>query len=110
MRFVIDIDDTISEWDWDRDYLNFVPKPDTINKINELYDNGHYIILFTARGMMSAKGNLDDINNRIRPPLEQWLINNNVKHHELIMGKPAGDYYIDDKNLTIDQFVNGEFE
>ena len=109
MRFVIDIDDTISEWNDNRDYLNFVPKPDTINKINKLYDQGHYIILFTARGMLSMASEFK-INKWIKPPLEQWLINNNVKHHELIMGKPAGDYYIDYKNLTIDQFVNGEFE
>ena len=46
----------------------------------------------------------------MKPPLEKWLYFNDVKYHELIMGKPAGDYYIDDKNLSIDQFVNGEFE
>ena len=110
MRFVIDIDDTISEWNDNRDYLNFVPKQKTIDKINQLYDVGHYIILFTARGMMSENKRIGYINKFIKPPLEQWLEKHNVKHHELIMGKPSGDYYIDDKNLSIDQFINGEFE
>ena len=34
LTFVIDIDDTISEWNDNRDYLNFIPKQNMIDKIN----------------------------------------------------------------------------
>jgi len=110
LTFVIDIDDTISEWNDNRDYLNFIPKQNMIDKINSLYDKGHIINLFTSRGMLSEKGNLSVIDTKLRPPLEEWLKNNNVKHHKLITGKPPSDYYIDDKNLYIDDFLNKEFD
>ena len=34
-----------------------------------------------------------------------WLKNNGVKYHRLMFGKPNGDYYIDDKNLSIKEFL-----
>ena len=109
-RFVIDIDETISQWNDNRDYLNFIPNKKVIEMIDRLYTEGHHITLFTARGMGSEKENIDKIEKELRPPLEQWLSDHNVKYHRLIMGKPQADYYIDDKNLSIDQFVNGVFE
>ena len=30
----------------------------------------------------------------------------NCKYHELIMGKPSADYYIDDKAVNSDDFFN----
>ena len=32
--------------------------------------------------------------------LDRW----GCKYHELILGKPAGDYYIDDKGISADEF------
>lgn len=109
MIFVVDIDETLSRWNDDRDYLNFVPDLAVIDKINSLHEQGHYIVLFTARGMRSMDRDIDRIRREIRPPLEEWLQNNGVKYNELIMGKPYGDYYIDDKNLSIDQFLEKTF-
>lgn len=109
-RFVIDIDDTISQWNDNRDYLNFIPNKKVIEMIDRLYTEGHHITLFTARGMGSEKENIDKIEQELRPPLEQWLSEHNVPYHRLIMGKPQGDYYIDDKNLSIERFINGAFE
>ena len=105
--FVIDIDDTISKWDDNRDFLKFKPNQETIDKINLLYDKGHRIVLFTARGMRMYQNKvLAEANNR--KTLELWLNNNKVKYHELIFGKPFGDYYIDDKNLSISEFIEWE--
>ena len=78
--------------------------------IDRLYMEGHHITLFTARGMGSEKENIDKIEQELRPPLEQWLSEHNVPYHRLIMGKPQVDYYIDDKNLSIERFINGAFE
>lgn len=107
--FVIDIDDTISKWNNNRDYLNFEPIYQVIDKINELYEFGHTIILFTARGMLYYNGDLELIEKNNRKPLERWLSKNNVKYHSLIFGKPYADYYVDDKNLSIGKFLNHEY-
>jgi len=46
MRYVFDLDNTLcdtkknEEGNWN--YLNAKPFTDRINKVNELYDNGHY--------------------------------------------------------------------
>ena len=110
MRFVFDIDETISRWNDNRNYEEFVPDRDMIYRIARLYHKGHYITLYTARGMLSMKGDIRKIEKEIRPPLEAWLKKWNVKYDVLIMGKPAGDYYVDDKNLSIDQFLNGDYD
>lgn len=109
MNFVFDIDETISRWNEDRDYLNFVPDLAMIDKINALYNQGHYITLHTARGMRSMNRDLIRIISELRPPLVEWLKKNGVNYNELIMGKPYGDYYIDDKNISIDQFLEKQF-
>ena len=59
-----------------------------IDKLNKWYELGHRIELFTSR---PSKG---------RKETEQWLEDNNVKHHKLIMDKPRGDIYIDDKGIN----------
>lgn len=102
--FVVDIDDTIC-YTQNRDFENSIPNEEVINKINELYDNGWNIVLFTARGAKSCKtleeriAKYDDITKR-------WLAKNNVKYHELVFGKMNADYYVDDKNMSINEFIN----
>ena len=48
--YVDDIDSTICTQTFG-DYSKAKPYQDRINKINDLYDKGHKIIYFTARGM-----------------------------------------------------------
>ena len=48
--YVVDIDNTICTQTYG-DYSKAKPYQDRINKINDLYDAGHKIIYFTARGM-----------------------------------------------------------
>lgn len=109
MTFILDIDLTICKA-INRDYKNAIPYSNVINKINHLYKNGHHIVLFTARGMLSNNNDIHKINETVRPVLELWLNKHNVMYHELIMGKPffSGEtYYIGDEVLTISQFING---
>lgn len=95
MIFCFDIDDTVVHWDSNRDYANFSPIRDMILIINKLYDEGHYIKLFTARGMNSVGP--DGIKEAIIPPLLENLKNIGVKYHELLTHKPVYDMIIDDK-------------
>ena len=52
-RYCIDIDGTICTPGtcWECQYEGATPKKDRIKVINKLYDEGNYIIYFTARAM-----------------------------------------------------------
>ena len=61
MKIYVDIDETICyHKDEDsskaRDYTKAIPYMERIQKINDLYDKGHTIIYWTARGSITAKG------------------------------------------------------
>ena len=103
-RFVIDIDDTVSAC-YFADYQNALPKPQVIEVINNLYKEGHYIIMLTARGMVTCDGDIARIEKKNRKLTEDWLNRNGVLYHELHFGKPIGAHYIDDKALPINDFI-----
>jgi hypothetical protein len=86
-RYIVDIDETICESHGD--YPNARPYPDRIQKINDLYDQGHTIIYWTARGANSGK----DWGDLTKGQLDEW----GCKRHELWMNKPAYDIWVDDK-------------
>lgn len=107
MKYVIDIDGTIcdnSECREDRDYHASIPKPDRIAKINKLYDEGHQIIYLTARGMGRSGDNADLANRMFYEVTYHQLNRWGCKFHKLVLGKPSGDYYIDDKGINANEF------
>jgi len=88
MKYIVDIDNTICFTEGS-DYPNSEPYPIRIDKINELYDNGHEIIYWTARGGNSRI----DWTELTTKQLKEW----GCKYHELKMWKPSYDVWIDDK-------------
>ena len=98
MTWCFDVDGTLCS-DTDGDYPSAVPKPDVIAKINKLYDAGNTIILFTGRGATTGL----DWHELTEAQMKAW----NVKHHRLIMGKPGGDVYVDDKCIHVSDFIQG---
>lgn len=92
MVIYIDIDNTICYSDGGGNYENSTPNIKAIQKANELYENGHTIIYWTARGTMTGI-NWQDVTEK---QFELW----GVKYHELKFGKPAYDLFIDDKNMN----------
>ena len=109
--FIIDIDGTICDAplnsDGSYDYPNAVPITATIERINQLYDQGHKIILFTARGNRTFKGDLKKIEEFHGPILKEWMDRHGVKRHEIRTGKPWGEdpIYVDNRNLSLSAFV-----
>ena len=73
---------------------------EVVKKINKLYEDGHTIKIFTARGGTSGL----DWKDLTIMQLGMW----GVKYHELIMGKPSADFYIDDKSMTPGEFILGK--
>jgi cytidyltransferase-like protein len=99
MRYCFDLDNTICETPFDKKYQNCEIIEKAKNIINNLYDNGHYIIINTARGASSGIDWTDLTKNQ----LQEW----GVKYHELITNKkPNADLFIDDKNLSIQEWYS----
>ena len=98
MIYCFDIDGTLCSVT-PSDYPEAIPYPQVIARINELYDAGHTIYIYTARGGTSGL----DWHKTTEAQLKEW----NVKHHKLFMGKPAADVFIDDKNIHISEFMQG---
>jgi CMP-N,N'-diacetyllegionaminic acid synthase len=89
MRYIVDIDNTICFQDAPSDYPNSTPIKERIRKINTLFDAGHEIIYWTARGAVSKI----DWRELTEKQLTEW----GCKYHELRMNKPHYDVWIDDK-------------
>ncbi len=104
-RIICDIDDTICITK-DRDFSNAEPVIPVINKINQLYDLGWEIWLVTARGQLSCKGDFVKADKKYRAQIESYLKKHGVKYHKLSFNKYLATYYIDDKNLTPDEFID----
>ena len=99
MVIYVDIDETIcyyNEISGVRDYSKALPIKKNIQKINQLYDQGNTIVYWTARGTLTGK----NWYNLTKTQLDKW----GAKYHELRMGKPCYDLFIDDKNINSDTF------
>lgn len=99
MIYCIDIDGTICSNTEDSSYEHAEARELVVEKINRLYDEGHHIKIFTARGGTTGK----DWSNLTTKQLRKW----GVKYHSLIMGKPSADFYVDDKGIRPGEFVLG---
>ena len=93
LTICFDIDGIIAQKNETLNYSEAIPAQWGIKVANKLYDTGHHIILFTARGYISGK----DWRDITRTQLEEW----GVKYHELRFGKVAADIYVDDRLLTL---------
>jgi hypothetical protein len=95
MTIYVDIDETIFMTQ-NMDYENSQPFLERIQKINKLYDEGHTIVYWTARGSGSGK----DWSEVTKDQFERY----GVKYHTLKFGKPVYDLFIDDKNINSEVF------
>lgn len=95
LRLCFDIDGVIASIVPDNDYARARPLEDSIRTVNALHAAGHTILLHTARGMATGI----DWTDLTRRQMADW----GVRHHKLLFGKPAADYYIDDKNASMDE-------
>ncbi len=94
-RIAIDIDGTIfvekhkSEYDG-----KAYPIEGAIESVNYLYDSGYTIILHTARTYRDLEVTIGQLRD------------NGVKYHQLVVGKPVADVFIDDRAVTMTNWVD----
>lgn len=92
---MVDIDGTICT-NTAGDYKSAEPFMDRIAKLNELYDQGHEMHYWTARG-----GNTGiDWSILMLTQLKEW----GVKYTSANMGKPVYDVWIDDKATNSEEY------
>ena len=99
MKIFIDIDETICTNNEARDYSKAKPIKKNISIMNKLYEEGHEITYWSARGTLTGI----DWYDITRHQFAKW----EVKYHCLILGeKPDYDLLIDDKAINVDSLNN----
>jgi capsule biosynthesis phosphatase len=97
MRIVIDLDGVICSIKKEgQDYFDVEPLPGAIDYLKNLKKEGHYIIISTARHMLSAESNLGLVKKKIGKKTFDWLEKYDIPYDEIYFGKPYGQIYIDD--------------
>lgn len=103
MIYVFDLDGTICSTT-NGNYETAEPYFDRIEKINKLFDQGHEITIYTARGMRTSSNNATKAYQKYYCLTSKQLADWNVKYHNLFLGKPAGDMYVDDKGINHEDY------
>jgi len=91
MKLGIDIDGVLCSEETSYERYDATPFIENIAVINQLYDDGHTIILFSARGWNEYDMTM------------LWLKNYGVKFHQLLCGKPIFDIFLDDRAVSTAQ-------
>jgi quercetin dioxygenase-like cupin family protein len=101
MIIYMDIDGTICHTDQSlpapQKYEQAQPIPERIAKVNALYDAGHHITYWTARGNTSKA----DYMALTMRQLEAW----GCKYHSIKTGKPSYDLFVDDKACDCESWL-----
>lgn len=100
LTIYVDVDDTICKTNG-MDYPNSVPMPENIAKVNALYDAGHHIVYWTARGQKSGIDWRETTENQ----LKTW----GARYHELKLTKPPYDVFIDDRVINSRDWEKGRW-
>ena len=104
MRYCFDIDGVIAD-SQGTDYHGARPMTATIQRINRLYDEGHTIVLHTARGMGTLDGDLERVHATWYDFTVDQMKGWGLRFHELFLGKPYADVYVDDKGVGFDLWM-----
>ena len=103
MKYCFDLDGTICDTpmrpsDNKPGYLEATPFPFMVEQVNRLFDEGHKIIIMTARG----RGSGIDWTQLTIKQLDMW----GVKYHELepMFHKLTADIFIDDKGINSEEW------
>jgi hypothetical protein len=100
MIYCFDIDGTLCT-NTNGDYELAEPFPAAVAAVNRLHEKGHVIQLYTARGSTTG---ID-----WRALTERQLAAWGVRYHELYLGKPTADVYIDDRAINASTWAAAGF-
>ena len=111
MRFCFDVDGTIAELKKEGEqYQDVLPKKGAVETLKKLREDGHYIILHTARNMQTYSGHVGKVISVQSPILFEWLKKYDVPYDEVYFGKPSADFYVDDKAIRMNEWEDFEWK
>lgn len=92
MQIIVDLDGTLctEEKLFSRSLAK--PIPVAIKSVNKLFQAGHTIIIYSSRSWIEYEMTYE------------WLKKNKVSFHQLVLGKPQGDIWIDDRSVPTDDW------
>lgn len=96
MVYIFDVDGTILTNVEDGDYRKSRPIPGRIERVNQLYESGNYIIYWTARGATTGRD--------WTQYTEQQLRGFGCRFNEFHTKKPHYHVWVDDKARNADDF------
>ena len=88
MKVIIDLDGTICSEEKQFSRALAKIKNGAKESLEKLRDKGYKIIIYSARTWAEYE------------MTENWLKENKVPYDQIILGKPQGDYWIDDRAIT----------
>jgi capsule biosynthesis phosphatase len=101
MRICFDLDNTLVTYPQvPNDYSTVKPIENMISILQKLKMEGHTIIIYTARRMLTHGGNIGKIMQDIGKQTFDTLEKFNIPYDEIVFGKPIADMYIDDKAIN----------
>ena len=107
LKFCFDLDNTLVTFPKvPDDYTTVEPIFENVSMVRHLKSLGHYIIVYTARGMKSRFNNVGKIIKDLGQITLETLQKFEIPYDEIVFGKPNADYYIDD--LAISSYDNLE--
>jgi capsule biosynthesis phosphatase len=105
MRIVIDLDGTICNLKEENEtYADVKPKPGVVEILNTWKEEGHVIIIQTARNMATQQSNLGKVLKNVGLVTLEWLERHQIPYDEIYFGKPNGHIYIDDRAFRFTQW------
>lgn len=118
LRICFDLDNTLVTYPTiPNDYTSVKPINHMIDQLNQFKSDGHEIIIYTARRMLTHSSNVGKVLKDIAMITFNTLEKFNIYYDEIIFGKPIADIYIDDRainpyynNMSLFGFFNRENE
>lgn len=104
MVVVIDFDGTLALGDT-KDITSMGPNARIINLVNNMYLDGNYIKIVTARGSQSCNSYQEKY-DKYYNVISEWLKTNKVLYHEISFNKEYGDVYLDDRSIDIEKEIH----
>lgn len=107
---IVDLDDTVCFPNHDRKdtfekYGLAAPNVEVIESLRKAKEKGFEIVIHTARRMLTHDGDINKIIEDVGQITVDWLNKHNVPYDNIVWGKPYGVYYIDDKAMRPDEFL-----
>jgi capsule biosynthesis phosphatase len=106
-RICFDLDGTLCENKKpEQEYKDVLPMLGAVEYLTYLKKQGHYIIIMTARNMVTYNNNVGQIIANQAPVVIEWLKKYNIPYDELLFGKPHADFFVDDKGIQFTTIEN----